>query len=129
MLRYRLLTLLVWPCSFTSVAHAELKVGVGKAIITPDPLLPVSGGIGPGNPATGKQGELTARAMVFQQGETKVAFVQLDLLGFPVRAVRPRSQAGPAHSGRQHPHRLDAHAQRRRTATASPASTAKPRAI
>src|SRR6478672_2980744 len=83
MLRYCLLTLLVIGCSFTSLAQAELKVGVGKAIITPDPLLPVSGGVGPGQPAKDKQGELTARAMVFQQGETKLAIVQLDLLGFP----------------------------------------------
>jgi hypothetical protein len=73
MQRRWLLTLLILTCSFTSFAHAELKVGVGKAIITPNPLLPVSGGIGPGNPTTGKQGELTARAMVFQQGETKIA--------------------------------------------------------
>jgi hypothetical protein len=53
----------------------------------------VSGGVGPGRPATGKQGELTARAMVFQQGETKVAIVQLDLLGFPsVLAARVHKQ-------------------------------------
>ena len=67
----------------SSFVQAELKVGVAKAIITPDPLLPISGGVGPGRPSKGKQGELTARAMVFAQGETKVAVVQLDLLGFP----------------------------------------------
>ena len=78
-----LLTVLIFTGSFTSFAHAELKVGTGKAIITPDPLLPVSGGVGPSNPTTGKRGELTARAMVFEQGTTKVAVVQLDLLGFP----------------------------------------------
>lgn len=78
-----LVTLVVIAGSFASLAHAEFKVGVAKTIITPDPLLPVSGGVGPGRPATGKQGELTARAMVFEQGDTKVAFVQLDLLGFP----------------------------------------------
>ena len=66
MLRYRLWMLIIVCCLFTSLAHAELKVGVGKTIITPDPLLPVSGGVGPSNPATGKQGELTARAMVFE---------------------------------------------------------------
>ncbi len=93
MLRRRFLTLLIFACSLTSFARAEFKVGVGKAIITPDPLLPVSGGVGPGNPATRKQGELTARAMVFQQGATKVAFVQLDLLGFPsVLCARVRKQ-------------------------------------
>jgi hypothetical protein len=74
---------IVLSCSFTARAHAELKVGVGKAIITPDPLLPVSGGVGPSKPTSGKKGDLTARAMVLQQGETKVAVVQLDLLGFP----------------------------------------------
>ncbi|REK07893.1 MAG: hypothetical protein DWQ37_21020 [Planctomycetota bacterium] len=62
---------------------ADFKVGVGKTIITPDPLLPVSGGVGPGRPAKAKKGELTARALVVDQGDTKVAIVQLDLLGFP----------------------------------------------
>jgi hypothetical protein len=83
MLRHQILPVLVLACTFTPFAHAEFRVGVGKTIITPDPLLPVSGGVGPSNPATAKKGELTARAMVVQQGETKVAIVQLDLLGFP----------------------------------------------
>jgi hypothetical protein len=83
MLRNLLLALVIVTGSLASLAQAEFKVGVGKAIITPDPLLPVSGGVGPGRPAKAKQGELTARAMVFQQGDTKVAIVQLDLLGFP----------------------------------------------
>ncbi len=83
MLRTALLALVLIACSLPSLAQAEFKVGVGKAVITPDPLLPISGGVGPGSKATGKQGDLTARAIVFQQGETKVAVVQLDLLGFP----------------------------------------------
>jgi hypothetical protein len=77
------LTVLVVTCFFTSFARAEFKVGVGKTVITPNPLLPVSGGVGPSNPTTAKQGELHARAMVFQHGDTKLAVVQLDLLGFP----------------------------------------------
>jgi hypothetical protein len=81
--RYLLLALAIVTCPFASPAHAEFKVGVAKTIITPNPLLPVSGGVGPGRPAAAKQGELTARAMVFGQGDTKVAVVQLDLLGFP----------------------------------------------
>jgi hypothetical protein len=83
MLRHRLLMLFIFSFSLTSFARAELKVGVGKAIITPNPLLPVIGGVGPGHPSTGKRGELTARAMVLQQRDTRVAIVQLDLLGFP----------------------------------------------
>jgi hypothetical protein len=78
-----LLALVILGVVYATPARAELKVGVGKTIITPDPLLPVSGGVGPGRPAKAKQGDLTARAIVFQQGDTKVAFVQLDLLGFP----------------------------------------------
>src|SRR5689334_19762157 len=83
MLRYQLLLFVTLFGSCPSLVHAELRVGVAKTIITPDPLLPVSGGVGPGRPASGKEGELTARAMVLEQGATKVAFVQLDLLGFP----------------------------------------------
>ncbi|MFO1007240.1 MAG: hypothetical protein U0929_14860 [Planctomycetaceae bacterium] len=96
--------------SFTSLAQAELKVGVAKAIITPDPLLPISGGVGPGKIPTGKQGELTARAMVFQQGETKVAIVQLDSLGFPsvlcarVHKQVPRIPANNILIGSTHTH-------------------------
>lgn len=94
MLRSLLMALAIVSCSIASLAHAEFKVGVGKSIITPDPLLPVSGGVGPGRAAKAKQGDLTARAMVFQQGETKVAVIQLDLLGFPsILADRIRKQA------------------------------------
>lgn len=66
-----------------SPAWAELRVGAAMRIITPPTLLPVSGGLGIPQPTTEKRGELTARAMVLQQGDTKVAFVSLDLLGFP----------------------------------------------
>lgn len=62
---------------------SELQVGAAMARITPDPLLPVSGGMGPPNPAQKKLGELTARAVVFQLGDTRCAIVSLDLLGFP----------------------------------------------
>src|SRR5579862_7375185 len=64
-------------------AHAEFQVGTALRIITPDPLIPVSGGVGIPKPATEKKGDLTARAIVFRQGDVSVAVVQLDLLGFP----------------------------------------------
>jgi hypothetical protein len=66
-----------------AVARAELQVGAAVRKITPDPLLPVSGGLGPTRPATQKRGELTARAMVLRQGDVTFAVVALDLLGFP----------------------------------------------
>jgi hypothetical protein len=32
-------------------AQGELQVGIGRRVITPDPLLPISGGLGPTAPA------------------------------------------------------------------------------
>src|SRR6516225_6211909 len=74
---------LVWFAAALPAARAEFQVGTALRIITPDPLLPVSGGVGIPKPATETKGELTARAIVFRQGDTSVAVVQLDLLGFP----------------------------------------------
>jgi hypothetical protein len=65
------------------VVHAQIQVGVAMRTITPDPLLPVSGGMGIPKPAKGKRGELSARAIVFRKGDVSVAVVSLDLLGFP----------------------------------------------
>ena len=64
-------------------ASAELKAGAAVRNVTPDPLLPVSGGTGPSHPATNKEGELTVRAFVLEQGGTRIAIVGADFLGFP----------------------------------------------
>jgi len=83
-------------CGIAAPASAELLVGAGKRIITPNPLLPVSGGMGPTRPSREKRGELTARALYLRRGKTAMAIVSLDLLGFPsvladrVRARVPR---------------------------------------
>ena len=95
-------------------AHAEIQVGAAMRTITPDPLLPVSGGMGTPKPAKEKRGELTARAIVFRKGDVSVAVVALDLLGFPsVLGDRVRAKVQP-HPGAEHPDRLDPHAQRPR---------------
>jgi len=94
----------------SAVAQGEFKAGVGQRVITPNPLLPVSGGLGPTAPAREKRGELTARAVVFQDGETTVAMVGLDLLGFPsvlcdrVRTRVPRIPAKNILIGSTHAH-------------------------
>jgi len=62
---------------------AGLKAGSAFRVVTPDPLLPVSGGVGPSNPSREKKGEITVRALVLEQGETRLAFVAADFLGFP----------------------------------------------
>ena len=106
------LTLVMFALMFVSatVSAQDLKVGAGKRIITPNPLLPVSGGVGPGAPSREKQGELTARAVVLDKGDTKLAIVSLDLLGFPsvlcdrVRAKVPRIPGKNIMIGSTHTH-------------------------
>ena len=94
----------------TLPSPAQVRVGVGKRVVTPDPLLPVSGGIGPGRPATKKLGDLYARAMVIERGDTRVAIVGVDFLGFPsvlcdrVRAQVPDIPADHILIGASHTH-------------------------
>ena len=91
-------------------ARAEIQVGAAVRVITPDPLLPVSGGMGTPNPAREKRGEITARAIVFRKGDVSVAIVSLDLLGFPsvlgdrVRAKVSRIPADHILIGSTHTH-------------------------
>lgn len=78
-----------------SVSGGDFKAGAAYRIITPDPLIPVSGGVGIPNPATIKKGELSTRALVITKGETKIAIVAIDNLGVPkligdrIRALVP----------------------------------------
>jgi hypothetical protein len=51
--------------------------------VNPDTLLPVSGGVGPSHAVKQRQGDLTVRALVLEQGGTSVAIVSADFLGFP----------------------------------------------
>jgi hypothetical protein len=72
---------------------ADFRAGIAVRVVTPDPLLPVSGGVGPSSPATQKRGELTVRALVLADADTKVAIVSADFLGFPaVLADKARAQ-------------------------------------
>src|SRR6187402_945569 len=66
----------------TSFAQ-EFRSAIAVRVVTPDPLLPVSGGVGPSHPARQKQGDLTVRALVLDDGATSVAIVGCDFLGFP----------------------------------------------
>jgi len=89
---------------------STLKAGAAVRVITPDPLLPVSGGMGAPNPAKEKRGELTVRALVLQKGETTLALVGVDLLGFPsalgnrVKAKVPRIPVDQILIGASHTH-------------------------
>ncbi|MCA9168478.1 MAG: hypothetical protein KDB23_12465 [Planctomycetales bacterium] len=105
-----LLCLFVAGSLLSSPAQAEMLVGAGKRIITPKPLLPVSGGMGPTAPATKQQGELNARAIVITSGDTHVAVVSIDSLGFPgvlcnrVRKLVPQIPAENIVIGATHTH-------------------------
>ena len=108
----RTLILCVWLAAILQnpSARADIQVGAAMRVITPTPLLPVSGGMGRPNPVKVKRGELTARALVFQKGEVTAAVVALDLLGFPsvlgdrVRAKVSRIRAQNILIGSTHTH-------------------------
>lgn len=90
--------------------RGELRVGAAMQVITPDPLLPISGGMGPTAPATKKLGELTARAIVLERDGVRIAIVSIDALGFPsvlgdrVRKLAPRIPAENVLIGATHTH-------------------------
>jgi hypothetical protein len=68
---------------YSAAVRAEFRAGIAVRNVTPDPLLPVSGGIGPSKPAREKIGELTVRALVLENNGTRVAICSTDFLGFP----------------------------------------------
>ena len=79
----RLLALLFWLVASSLNALADLRAGIAVRTVNPDPLLPVSGGVGPSHPVKQRQGDLTVRALVFEQEGTLVGIVSADFLGFP----------------------------------------------
>lgn len=97
-----------------SFAGAQTKpvfeAGAAQRVITPNPLLPLTGGMGPNSPVKAKKGELMARAMVFRSGNETLAVVGVDLLGFPgvlgdrARALVPRIPADHILIGSTHTH-------------------------
>jgi len=77
-----------------TICLAEFRAAIAVRNVTPDPLLPVSGGVGPSRPASKKYGELTVRALVLDNNGTHVAICSTDFLGFPgVLCDKVRSQA------------------------------------
>jgi len=92
---FRFVTLVLISCA----CHADFRAAIGVRTVTPDPLLPVSGGIGPSAPVQRKEGDLTVRALVLASDDTRVAIVSADFLGFPSvlgNKVRARVKGVPA---------------------------------
>lgn len=68
------------------------KAGAALRVITPEKFLPVSGGMGIPLLPVAKQGDLFVRVLVLEKGNTRVAMVGIDNLGWPA-ALRDRSRA------------------------------------
>ena len=93
---------LVWMMLLTAQAWCgDFRAGSAVRVVTPSPLLAVSGGMGPARLALEKAGELTVRALVMADSATTIAIVSADFLGFPaalgdrvrrkVKAIRPEN--------------------------------------
>ena len=78
-----LLSLISLSFIFFHVRSQSFKAGAAKRIISPSPLLPVSGGMGTPEPVSKKQGDLFARALVLENNGIKIAIVSIDNLGWP----------------------------------------------
>ena len=77
------LFILLFTTTKYAIAQPVFKAAATVRVITPNPLLPVSGGIGQPKPSSIKKGELTIRALVFEKGTTRIAIVSIDNLGWP----------------------------------------------
>jgi hypothetical protein len=85
-----LTTLFLCLCAFPALG--QVQAGIAVRSILPDPLLPVSGGMGIPQPVESVRGEITTRALVLSAGDTTIAIVSIDSIGFPsVLADRIRS--------------------------------------
>ncbi|HLH56018.1 MAG TPA: hypothetical protein VKY92_20615 [Verrucomicrobiae bacterium] len=89
----RILLILVCLTWAQLEAAAAFRAAIAVRVVTPNPLLPVIGGVGAPNPVTKKAGDLTVRALVFEQGTNRVAIASADFLGFPSVLAR-RVRAG-----------------------------------
>jgi len=78
-----LLLFLLITVTASSCKAEVFKAGVAVRVITPDPLLPVFGGIGTPGQVSEKKGDLFIRTVVFEKGKTRVAIVSVDNLGWP----------------------------------------------
>lgn len=81
-MRKTIICLLLLLTTLTSWAQ-QFRAGAALRNITPDPLLPVSGGIGTPKPTQEKKGDLFVRAFVLEKGTTRVAIVSVDNIGWP----------------------------------------------
>jgi hypothetical protein len=68
---------------FVQSNSQTFKAGAAVRKITPEKLIPISGGMGTPVIPTDRKGDLFVRALVLEKGETRVAIVSIDNLGWP----------------------------------------------
>ncbi|MEI6277379.1 MAG: hypothetical protein WCP08_15375 [Prolixibacteraceae bacterium] len=79
----KLLLLLYSILWMAQVNGQTLKAGAAMRDITPDHLIPISGGMGTPEIPAGFKGKLTVRAFVLEKGATRMAIVGVDNIGWP----------------------------------------------
>ena len=80
-----------WVMAGDPLEKEAFKAAAAVRVITPDPLLPVSGGVGTPKTATTKKGDLYVRTLVLEKSGERVAIVNIDNLGWPA-ALGDRSR-------------------------------------
>ena len=80
-MRILILCFTIFCLTFTT--HAEFKSAIAIRVVTPDPLLPLVGGVGASSPSTEARGDLTVRALVLENDGVRVAICSTDFIGFP----------------------------------------------
>ncbi|HEY5510466.1 MAG TPA: hypothetical protein VIK10_05485 [Prolixibacteraceae bacterium] len=78
---FALLLFLLFLC--VNLDAQTLKAGAAMRDITPDHLIPISGGMGTPEMPTAFKGKLTVRAFVLEKGTIKIAIVGVDNIGWP----------------------------------------------
>ncbi len=76
-------TTIVLALSYAGPLFGSFRAAIAVRDVTPEKPLPVSGGVGPSHPTTKMLGRLTVRALVLENGNTRVALCSTDFLGFP----------------------------------------------
>ena len=78
------LSLVILLLFFAANSFAQtFKAGAALRKIMPEKLIPISGGMGTPVLPTGMKGDLFVRALVLEKGDTRVAIVNIDNLGWP----------------------------------------------
>ncbi|MHC4518424.1 MAG: hypothetical protein ACYTAS_07545 [Planctomycetota bacterium] len=74
---------IIYSLSAGTPLFGSFRAAIAVRDVTPEKMLPVSGGVGPSHPTTRKISQLTVRALAFEENGTRVAVCSTDFLGFP----------------------------------------------